>query len=153
MIDPVTFSALAGVAKGLISRVWPDPVQQAEQLNKLAEIEQRGNLAELQAHVDLTTKQLDINIAEAKHSSVFVAGWRPFIGWVGGGAMAYQFIVYPLLIWAWAIVQANGGIPEGVNPPPVLETGALFSIVTGMLGVGAMRSHDKKHGVDTKRHK
>lgn len=153
MIDPVTFSALAGVAKGLISRVWPDPVQQAEQLNKLAEIEQRGDLAELQAHVDLTTKQLEINLAEAKHSSIFVAGWRPFIGWTGGGAMFYQFIVYPLLTWVWKIAQAFGWISMEIDPPPVLETGALFSIVTGMLGVGAMRSHDKKHGVDTKRHK
>ena len=66
--------------------------------------------------------------------------------------MAYQFILYPVLVWAWAVLQAQGLVPDDLKPPPVLETGALFSVVTGMLGIGAMRSHDKKHGVDTKRH-
>lgn len=144
MVDPVTISTVIGIGKSLISRIWPDPIAQAEQMHKLAELEQRGDLAELQAHVQTMVGQLEINKAEAQHKSVFVAGWRPFIGWCGGVALAYQFCVYPLLTWGWAIWG-----PEGINPPPVMDTGALFSMVTGMLGIGAMRSHDKAKGVQT----
>lgn len=145
--DPL--SAALDLGKSAIERIWPDPIRQAEELRKLAELHQKGDLAELNAHVQLMVAQLEVNKAEASHKSLFVAGWRPFIGWCGGGAMAYQFIIYPFMCWAWAIFTAMGKIPAGVEPPPVLETGALFSIVTGMLGIGAMRSHDKKHGIQT----
>jgi len=151
MADPMTISAVAGLAKGLINRVWPDPIQQAEAHHKLAELEQKGDLAELNAFVRQIEGQLAINLKEAEHPSIFVAGWRPFMGWAGGAAMAYQFIIYPFLIWVWAIFQAFGKIPAGVSPPPVLETGALFSVVMGMLGIGAQRSYDKAKGTDTKK--
>ncbi len=150
MIDPITIGAVSSLAKGLISRIWPDPVQQAVELRKLAVIEQTGDLAELEAYTQGLTGQLDINKIEAAHPSIFVSGWRPFIGWVGGAALAYQFILYPMLIWVWAILKVKGVVPADLEPPPMLETGALFSIVTAMLGIGAMRSHDKRHGVDTK---
>jgi len=92
---------------------------------------------------DLARGQIDINIAEAKHKSIFVAGWRPFIGWVGGIAMLYQFLIYPLLTWIWAFKGIIGA------PPPMLDTGALYSVITGMLGIGAMRSFDKMKGTVT----
>lgn len=93
--------------------------------------------------------QLAINKAEAKHKSVFVAGWRPFIGWVGGAALAYQFLLYPLLLWSWSFLQAKGIVPTGLDAPPVLNTGALLTVVTGMLGIGGMRSYDKSKGTQT----
>ncbi|MEO0443638.1 MAG: 3TM-type holin [Pseudomonadota bacterium] len=106
--------------------------------------------------------QLAINAKEASHSSVFVAGWRPFIGWIGGLALAYQFVFYPLLVWVWALGQAQGWIPCHVDPglvaqactfatPPVLDSGALFAMLTGLLGIGGMRSFDKLKHTDTKR--
>lgn len=91
----------------------------------------------------LVKGQLDINIAEAKHKSVFVAGWRPFIGWVGGFALAYQFILYPIMVWGWTWFKSMGWIPGELEPPPVFDSGPLFAIVTGMLGIGGMRSFDK----------
>lgn len=145
--DPLT--ALFDIGKSAIDKIWPDPIKRAEEMRKLEELKQTGDLAQLDAHVRLMMGQLNINLEEAKSKSLFVAGWRPFIGWVGGAAMAYQFVVYPLMIWIWAILKVKGIIPEGIEPPPVLETGALFSIVTGMLGIGAMRSHDKRHKVQT----
>ncbi len=90
----------------------------------------------------LVKGQLAINKAEAQHKSVFVAGWRPFIGWVGGVALAYQFILYPLLVWVWSLCKAKGWIGD-IEPPPVFDTGPLFAIVAGMLGIGGMRSFDK----------
>jgi hypothetical protein len=145
--DPL--SAAFELGSTLIEKIWPDPVKRAEEVRKLEELKQKGNLAELNAHVQLMLGQLKINEAEAQHKSIFVAGWRPFIGWVGGGAMAWQFIVYPILLWVWSLGQANGWIPGNIVPPPVLDTGALFSIVVGMLGIGTMRSIDKHNKVQT----
>ena len=149
-LDPLTAAFDAG--KLLIQRIWPDPAKQAEEARKLEELYQRGDLAQLNAHVQLLTGQLKVNAAEAQHKSVFVAGWRPFIGWVGGSALAYQFVLYPLLCWVWRIAQVTvDGFPVDVEPPPVLETGALFSMITAMLGIGAMRSFDKSRGTQTDR--
>ena len=107
--------------------------------------EERLKIALQEKAIDaqLVKGQLDINIAEAKHKSVFVAGWRPFIGWVGGIALAYQFILYPLMLWGWTWFQSKGWIPKDFSAPPVFESGPLFAVVTGMLGIGGMRSFDK----------
>lgn len=148
-IDPLT--SIIDLGKSVISRVWPDPVKQAEELRKLEEMKQRGSLAEIQAHVNLMLGQLRVNEKEAQHKSVFVAGWRPWIGWVGGMAMAWQFIVYPMLTWLWAIAQVKGWIPNDMPPPPVLETGPLFALITGMLGIGGLRTYDKSKGTQTDR--
>ncbi|CAH9016101.1 putative Holin of 3TMs, for gene-transfer release [Vibrio phage 282E43-1] len=148
-VDPIT--AALNFGSTLLDKFIDDPEAKAAHTLKMAKLAQDGNLAELNAYVTQVAGQLNVNAAEAKHDNIFVAGWRPFIGWVGGGAMAYQFIVYPFLIWLWAIASALGWVPSGAEPPPVLETGALFSIVTGMLGVGGMRSYDKAKGVNTKK--
>ena len=95
--------------------------------------------------------QLDINKTEAQHKSVFVAGWRPAIGWVGAVALAYQFIIYPLLVWLWTWAQAEKHIPENLTPPPVLDTDTLWVILSGMLGIAGMRSFDKLKSTQTDR--
>ncbi|MFD1216404.1 holin family protein [Microbulbifer celer] len=143
-MDLNPLDSILDLGKAAIERIWPDPLKRAEEVRKLEELHQQGDMARLDAQVKLLLGQLEVNKAEAQHKSVFVAGWRPWIGWVGGMAMAYQFVIYPPLLWAWAIWGA-----AGVEPPPVMETGALFSIVTGMLGIGVMRSHDKRAGTQT----
>ena len=60
--------------------------------------------------------------------------------------MAYQFIVYPFLTWGWALMQANDWISTTLSAPPILPTDALWVILTGILGLGAARSYDKKAG-------
>lgn len=106
-----------------------------------AEIEMR----KLDQTIDLG--QIEVNKAEATNSSVFVAGWRPAIGWVGASAMAYQFLAYPMLVWGWALLQAKGWVAEGLRPPPMLDTDALWVILSGMLGIAGMRSVEKVKGV------
>ena len=91
--------------------------------------------------------QIGVNNTEAQHTSVFVAGWRPAIGWVGAAAMAYQFLLYPLLTWLWALAQANGHLPAGMQPPPMLDADALWVILSGILGIAGMRSFEKTKGV------
>ena len=147
--DPL--SAAFELGRVAIEKIWPDPAKRSEQMRQLEALRQTGDLARLNAHVQLMLGQIEVNKIEAGSKSIFVAGWRPWIGWVGGMALAYQFVVYPLLIWAWAIAQAKDFIPVDIAPPPVLETSALFALVSSLLGVGAMRSHDKKHGVQTDR--
>tara|TARA_R110000822_G_scaffold84867_3_gene199018 strand:- start:2955 stop:3425 length:471 start_codon:yes stop_codon:yes gene_type:complete len=141
--------SLFDIGQTTIERIWPDPIKRAEELRKLEEIKQKGDLAYLDSHVRLLTGQLEINVAEAKHDNLFIAGWRPFIGWIGGMAMLYQFIIYPILLWVWSILVIKDIIPNGINPPPLLDSGALFSIVAAMLGIGAQRSYDKKQGTNT----
>lgn len=108
-------------------------------------------LQEKAIEADLVKGQMEINKVEAAHPSVFVAGWRPFIGWVGGLALAYQFILYPLMIWGWRLFQAKGWVPETLAPPPVLDAQELWVMLTGMLGIAGLRSFDKFKGTDTVR--
>jgi len=145
--DPI--SAAFDLGKTAIERIWPDPIRRAEEVRKLEELRQKGDLAQLNAHVQLMLGQLEVNKAEAQHKSIFVAGWRPFIGWVGGVALAWQFVAYPMLMWGWKAAEAMGKLPTGIEPPPILETGALFAMITGMLGIGTMRSFDKSKGTQT----
>jgi len=94
----------------------------------------------------LITGQLKVNEAEASNPHIFVAGWRPAIGWVGALALAYQFIVYPLITWAWVAYGNSIG-----TAPPMINASALYPIILGMLGIGGLRSLDKFNKTDTKR--
>ena len=96
-----------------------------------------------QVEADLVRGQLEVNKAESEHKSIFVAGWRPAIGWVGASAMAYQFLFYPLLTWVVALAGSD------VTPPSLGDTDALYPIILGMLGIGGMRSFDKSRGTHT----
>lgn len=90
--------------------------------------------------------QIEVNKVEAASSSLFTSGWRPAIGWTGAAAMAYQFLLYPMLVWGWALMQANGWVAAELQPPPMLDTDALWVILSGMLGIAGMRSVEKVKG-------
>lgn len=90
--------------------------------------------------------QTEINKVEAAHSSLFVAGWRPAVGWCGVAAMAYQFVIYPFLVWGWTAMQAAGWIAATLPAPPILATDALWIILTGILGIGGLRTVEKVKG-------
>lgn len=113
-----------------------------------AEIELRKlGLEERKVEAGLVQGQLEINREEAKSSSLFVAGWRPAIGWIGAAAMAYQFLAYPLLIWVWALLQARGVVPADLQSPPMLDSDALWVVLSGMLGIAGLRTAEKVKGV------
>lgn len=77
MLDPATIGGLFSVGKSLISRIWPDPGEQAEQLHKLTELQQKGDLAEMQAHIQVLQGRMSIIQAEAKSEHFLTANWRP----------------------------------------------------------------------------
>ena len=88
----------------------------------------------------LAEKQLDVNAKEASHRSIFVAGWRPAIGWCGAMALFFAFILSPCIEWYAKF--------SGIDiVPPAIETGPLLAIVTSMLGVAGMRSFEKAKGI------
>lgn len=119
-----------------------------ERLDAQIEMQRIGvEVAKIDA--DLLQGQMSINQTEAQHSSVFVAGWRPAIGWVGVAAMAYQFVLYPFMVWLWALMQAEGWVPTTLTAPPMLDTEALWVILSGMLGIAGMRSFEKAKKVST----
>ena len=139
--DPV--SAIFDLGKSAIERIWPDPIRRAEEFRKLEELRAEGDAQALNAHVQLMLAQIKVNEESAKSKSVFVAGARPAVIWVGCFALAWSGVFHPLLTWVWAFSGIAG------DPPPLLESATLGTIVTGLLGVATMRSYDKKQGTQT----
>lgn len=90
--------------------------------------------------IRVPTMQMEINKIEANHPSIFVSGWRPFIGWICGAGFGYAFLIQPLV---------NGFINSfgGGTPFPPLDTGVLVSIVVPMLGLAGYRSYEKAKGI------
>ena len=136
--DPLT--AAFEVGKSLIEKIWPDPVKQSEELRKLEELRQKGDLAQLQAHTQLLTGQLEINKVEAGHKSIFVAGWRPFIGWVCGFGLLYVSVLEPLMRFVAKMLGYTGAFPT-------IDTNLTMQVLLGMLGLVAARTREKEKGV------
>ena len=84
--------------------------------------------------------QTEINAVEAQHKSIFVAGWRPFIGWVCGVGIAWSMVVQPVAQWA---MFAWGDGTE----LPTIDTSYLMELVTAMLGMSGLRTFEKMRGV------
>jgi len=112
----------------ILKRVLPDPEARQKAIIELYAALQTSDLA-----------QIEVNKAEAASSSVFVAGWRPMIGWVCAIALLYQYLLTPIAVWFGFII--GHPIPQ----PPNLD-GNLYELMFGMLGMSALRSFDKLKG-------
>lgn len=88
--------------------------------------------------------QTEINAVEAQHKSIFVAGWRPFIGWVCGVGIAWSMVVQPMAQWA-IIAWGNG------TELPAIDTSYLMELVTAMLGMSGLRTFEKMRGVERRK--
>ena len=133
-MDPIT--AIVTVGSQLITRLFPDPAQAAAANLELTKMQMSGELAQI-------TGQLDINKVEAASTSVFVSGWRPFVGWVCGFGLGYVAIVEPIARFIATMVGYTGNFP-------VIDTTITMQVLMGMLGLAGMRSYDKKNGVASK---
>lgn len=130
--------SLLPVLGGVIDRVIPDKAA-AEK----ARLEMEAALQQAAAQSDLA--QVEVNKTEAAHSSVFVAGWRPFIGWVCGVALGLYYIpmfIIGMGLWIWACLQAGQLVPR-----PELGVAEIIGLVMSLLGMGALRSLEKVRGV------
>jgi hypothetical protein len=125
---------LGSLLEKLVDRI-PDP-------NERARAKEEFELKILAAVEAADQSQAEINKIEAGSQSLFVAGWRPFIGWVCGFGIAWSFVVEPLLTWiavTWQVTE--------LESLPALDTGPLMSLVLAMLGIGGLRTMEKIKGV------
>ena len=136
MIDAA--GAIVELATSAIERIWPDPQQQAIEKRKLLELAQQGDLERLKIEAQLLIAQAETNRESAKHKSLFVAGARPFIVWVCGFGLLIQYIIYPLL-------------DIFIDVPEPMDMSVMMPLLLGLLGLGTMRSYDKRHGTQTDR--
>lgn len=129
-----------GIGMKLVERFFPDPAAANEAKLRLLEMQQAGELAQLDADLKLATGQIEVNKVEADSDKLFVAGWRPFIGWTCGAAFAYKFVLAPFAV----LVLTATGHPISL---PVLDFTEMSTILLGMLGLGGMRTIEKIKGV------
>ena len=127
---------LLKIGGNLIDRLIPDKQAAAAAKLGLMKLHQEGELASLAAETELAKGQQAINTIEAGHKSLFVAGWRPFIGWTCGLAFAYHFLIQPILL----TVLGAFGIQVAAAP---FEMSALLTVLGGMLGIGGLRTIEK----------
>ena len=131
--------ALMPVVGKILDRVIPDKA--AAEAAKLEMQRQyvAGDLEALHADVELAKAQITVNAQEAQHGSLFVAGWRPAVGWVCVAGFAFNFVLRPLLAWYSGIVA--------IPVPPSLDTGDMMTLLMGLLGLGGYRTYEKMRGV------
>lgn len=102
-----------------------------------AELEARAQEIEAAA----ARAQAELNKAEAQSGSLFVAGWRPFLGWVFGVIIALHYLVKPIAEWVLRVVE-----PE-MLPLPAFDLGDIWPVLIGMLGFGGLRTIEKAKGI------
>ena len=125
LVDPVS---------NILDKVVEDKDQKARLAHEIA------TMAERHAQ-ELAKGQIDINKEEAKSRNIFIAGWRPFVGWTCGLALFWHFLGLPvtLFITGWFNLQ---------HPPlPEFDMNSLMTVLLGMLGLGGMRSFEKFKGL------
>jgi len=135
MVAPFLMALIDPISR-IIDKIIPDPEAAAKAKLELLKADNAQYLEELQIALQADQMQADINKVEAGSESVFVSGWRPFVGWVCGFALAYHFVLQPLL----AFFLSSIGHPVVL---PVFDMGELVTILLGMLGLGSLRTVEK----------
>lgn len=130
-MNPLLLGTLLEWGGKLLERLFPDPSAKAA-----AEMEMLRALQEADMKVILA--QLEVNAKEAQHASIFVSGWRPWIGWICGASFLYSTILHPLLTWY--------GRARGWPAPPTLDADMMMYVLGGMLGLGGYRTVEKIKG-------
>lgn len=126
-LDPLT--AGMELAGNVINKIWPDKTEQEK--------------AELALIVATVQGQMAVNQTEAAHPSVFVSGWRPYIGWVCGMAFAWNWIGLPVT----KVALSLNGIDMTLEPASMAE---MMPVLLGMLGLAGMRTYERVEGVARK---
>lgn len=123
----------------VLDKIIPDPQAAADAKLKALELAQKGDLAALDAELRLALGQLEVNKAEAT-TDMFRGGWRPAVGWVCVVGLGYQFILQPVLPWVVSLFGAQ------VPPLPAIDNESLMALLTGMLGLGGLRTFERVKG-------
>ncbi len=133
---PAIITTILGLLAGPLERLIPDPNARNEFQLKLLSALQTADLS-----------QMRVNEVEAANPNLFVSGWRPFIGWICGAALVYQFLFYPLAVYIASFFNEEA-VTRLLNAPKLDNN--LWELLFAMLGLGAMRSFEKVKGVAAK---
>lgn len=131
-MNPLLLGPLLDFGKDILNRFFPNEEERRKAEADFLKYAMEGELRQVIA-------QLEINAREAAHPSIWVAGWRPFFGWVGGCGFAYATIVQPVMVWY--------GTAHGWPIPPSINMDLLWVVITGMLGIGGLRTFEKTQKV------
>lgn len=132
-------AAILPLVGTILDKIIPDPQAAAEAKLKAIELAQKGELAALDADMKLALGQLEVNKAEAS-TDLFRGGWRPACGWVCAFGLGYNFLLKPLLPWFAALLGFT------VPALPAIDTETLMVLLTGMLGLGGLRTFERVRG-------
>jgi hypothetical protein len=125
--------SLLPVVGDVLDRFFPNKEEKER-----AQRELEAKLTEHLAKIDLA--QLEVNKQEASHRSVFIAGWRPFVGWTCGLSLFYTYLVQPIAMF---ILAQTGDLVQ----LPHVDLSMMMPVLLGMLGLGGLRSFEKYKGV------
>ena len=126
-------SSLVAPVSGLLDKFIEDKDQRALLAHEIA------TLADKQAN-EQAVAQIELNKVEAAHQSMFVAGWRPAVGWVCALAMLLNFILIPFINLGMEFAGASIRLD-------LIEMDTMMPVLLGMLGLGGMRSYEKARNV------
>lgn len=138
-MDITGLGAVFDFGSKVLDKIFPDPQKAQEAKIELFKLQQNGELAQLAAETQLAQGQLDINKIEAASDSLFVSGGRPFVIWIGGFSLAYAAILEPMARFVAAVGFGYTG------SFPAIDTTLTLQVLFGVLGLGALRSYDKKN--------
>ena len=133
------WQTLIPVIGSVLEKVLPDQQAASDAKIKLLDLAQRGELAVLDTETKLALGQLEVNKIEAG-TDMFRGGWRPATGWACVFGLVYQFLIQPLLPWMVAVF--GGSVP----PLPPIDNETLMVLLTGMLGLGGLRTFERIKG-------
>lgn len=131
--------ALIPILGAVIDKILPDQQVAADAKLKVLEMAQRGELAVLDADMKLALGQMEINKAEAT-TDLFRGGWRPATGWTCVAGLSYNFVIQP--IFPWLVRVAGCDVPD----MPTIDNDTLMMLLTGMLGLGGLRTFERIKG-------
>lgn len=131
-MNPLILGPVLEIGKSLLERWFPDPAQKAAAEAQMLVLMQEHDLRKVLA-------QLEVNAKEAASPHLFVAGWRPAVGWCCAAGFLWASIGQPLVSWLAAA--------KGWPMPPTVDNDLLLTVLGGMLGLGALRSYEKAKGV------
>lgn len=130
---------LASILPGILDKILPDEKAASDAKLKVLELAQQGEFKQMDSAMQIALAQADINKAEAA-TDTFRGGWRPACGWVCAFGLGYTFLLRPLLPW---FVTVSG---HTVPPLPEIDTETLMVLLTGMLGLGGLRTFERVKG-------
>lgn len=138
IIETLVGGGIIGALGKVIDKIFPDPAEKAKAQIALLQAQQAGEFKQIETDLALAIGQMEVNKVEAS-TDLFRGGWRPFVGWICGLGLAFQFLGRPMLTWIGPLLN----LPDA---PPELDMGTLLTLLLGMLGLGGMRTYERVSG-------